>query len=66
MQLFTGRVKSYGQQTGEGFIVPDSGGEDVAVDLLGSGGVLLTEGQKVVFRKIHRPDGIYACDILLM
>lgn len=37
MQLFTGRVKSYDQQTGEGFIVPDSGGEDVAVDLLGSG-----------------------------
>ncbi|EZI29197.1 cold shock domain-containing protein [Pseudomonas extremaustralis] len=66
MQLFTGRVKSYDQQTGKGFIAPDSGGEDVPVDLLGSGGGLLAQGQKVAFRMIHRPDGIYACDITLI
>jgi CspA family cold shock protein len=46
MQLFTGRVKSYDQQTGKGFIAPDSGGEDVPVDLLGSGAVCWRKGRK--------------------
>jgi CspA family cold shock protein len=63
MQLFTGWVKSYDQQTGLGSIALDSGGEDVSVELCGSDRRQLSEGQKVEFRMIHRPAGIYACDI---
>ena len=63
MQLFTGRVKSYNQQTGLGSIALDSGAEDVSVELCSSDRRLLSEGQKVEFRMIHRPTGIYACDI---
>jgi CspA family cold shock protein len=66
MQLFTGRVKSYDQQTGLGSIALDSGGEEVSVDLCSSDRRLLSQGQKVAFRMIHRPDGIYACDIELI
>jgi len=66
MQLFTGRVKSYDQQTGLGSIALDSGGDDVSVELCGSNRCLLSQGQKVAFWMIHRPDGIYACDIELI
>jgi cold shock protein len=66
MQLFTGWVKSYDQQTGLGSIALDSGGEGVSVDLCSSDRRLLSQGQKVAFRMIHRPDGIYACDIELI
>ena len=66
MELFTGRVKSYDQQTGLGSIALDSGGDDVLVDLCSSDGCLLSEGQKVQFWMIHRPAGIYACDIQLI
>jgi len=66
MQLFTGRVKSYDQQTGLGSIALDSGEDEVSVELCGSDRCLLSQGQKVAFRMIHRPDGIYACDIELI
>ncbi|SDQ38080.1 cold shock protein (beta-ribbon, CspA family) [Pseudomonas grimontii] len=66
MQLFIGRVKAYDPQTGKGSIAPDDGGDDVSVDLRSSGGYMLLEGLKVSFRMIHRPDGIYACDVKLI
>ena len=66
MQLFTGRVKSYDPQTGRGSIAPDGGGDEVSVDLRSSDGRRLSQGQKVSFWMIHRPDGIYACDIKLI
>ncbi|MBD8237204.1 MULTISPECIES: cold shock domain-containing protein [Pseudomonas] len=66
MQLFTGRVKFYDPQTDRGSIAPDGGGDEVPVDLLSSDGRRLSQGQKVSFRMIHRPDGIYACDIKLI
>ncbi|MBY8947021.1 MULTISPECIES: cold-shock protein [unclassified Pseudomonas] len=66
MQLFKGRVKAYDPQTGKGSIAPEGGGDDVSVDSRSSGERLLSEGQKVSFRMIHRPDGVYACDIKLI
>ena len=66
MQVFTGKVQAYDPQTGKGLIAPEGWGEVVAVDLLSSDGRLLSQGQRVVFRKIHRPDGVYACEIKLI
>ncbi|NWC57726.1 cold shock domain-containing protein [Pseudomonas veronii] len=66
MQLFTGTVKSYDPQNGKGLIARDSGGDDVSVDLRSSDGCKLSEGQNVAFQMIHRPDGVYACDITLI
>ena len=66
MQVFTGKVQTYDPQTGKGLIAPEGWGEVVAVDLLSSDGRLLSQGQRVVFQKIHRPDGVYACEIKLI
>lgn len=56
-----GIVKSYDQETGKGLIIVD--GDTVPVDLVGSGGVRLAVGVQVAFQKIHRPDGVFACDV---
>lgn len=66
MQMFTGKVKTYDPQTGKGSIAPQGWGEEVHVDLRSVGESLLSEGRKVSFRMIHRPDGVYACDIKLI
>ncbi|MEX5556944.1 cold shock domain-containing protein [Pseudomonas rhodesiae] len=66
MQMFKGWVQAYDPQTGKGLIAPEEWGEVVAVDLLSSGGRLLSQGQRVAFQKIHRPDGVYACEIKLI
>ncbi|WLH39418.1 cold shock domain-containing protein [Pseudomonas sp. FP2254] len=66
MQMFKGWVQAYDPQTGKGLIAPEEWGEVVAVYLLSSGGRLLSQGQRVAFQKIHRPDGVYACEIKLI
>ena len=66
MQVFKGWVQAYDPQTGKGLIAPEEWGEVVAVDLLSSGGRLLSQGQRVAFQKIQRPDGVYACEIKLI
>lgn len=60
-RVIRGIVTSYDQATGKGLIVV--GGEAVPVDLIGSWGVRLAVGVQVAFQKIHRPDGVFACDV---
>lgn len=66
MQVFTGKVKAYDSLIGKGLITPDAGGEDVSVDRRRSAESPLSEGQKVAFRMIHWPDGVFAYDVKLI
>ena len=43
-----------------------NGGSAISALSYSSDGCLLSEGQKVQFWMIHRPGGIYACDIQLI
>ncbi|WLH93109.1 hypothetical protein PSH87_19760 [Pseudomonas sp. FP453] len=44
----------------------DGGSEQVPVDLVSSAGVRLSEGQRVRFARIHRPQGVFAASITLI
>ena len=66
MKWVSGTVKSYNHQTGEGVIAMDGGSEQVPVDLVSSAGVRLSEGQRVRFERIHRPQGVFAASITLI
>ncbi|TFF13313.1 cold-shock protein [Pseudomonas sp. BCA14] len=58
-----GTIKVYDLDRGSGLIAPDGEGENVPVDLQGSVGVRLAQGQRVLFERIHRPDGIFATSV---
>lgn len=66
MNVVTGTVKSYDQQTHEGLIVLDVGKEEVWVDGLGSKDIELSAGLKVELQMIHRPTGVYASSLRLI
>jgi cold shock CspA family protein len=66
MKWVSGTVISYNQETGEGVIAMDGAGEQVQVDLISSGGILLYEGLRVRFTRIHRPHGVFAAYITLI
>ncbi len=58
--MITGTVKWFSDSKGIGFIVPDSGGNDVFAHLsaiAGAGQKTLRQGQRVSFDKTDRPDG---------
>ena len=66
MKWVTGTVKSYNRESGVGVIAMDGGGEEVAVDLISSAGAQLSQGQRVRFARIHRPQGVFAASITLI
>ena len=66
MKWGIGTVRTYNRKTGVGVIVMDDGGEEVAVDLISSAGVRLRQGQRVRFMRIHRPQGIFAADVIFI
>ncbi|MCR4537676.1 cold shock domain-containing protein [Pseudomonas sp. 18.1.10] len=66
MKWATGTVRSYSRETGEGVIAMDGGGEQVQVDFISSDGILLYEGLRVRFTRIHRPQGVFAAYITLI
>ena len=66
MKWVSGTVISYNHETGEGVIAMDGGGEQVQVDFISSDGILLYEGLRVRFTRIHRPHGVFAAYITLI
>ena len=66
MEWVSGTVIFYSHKTGEGVIAMDGAGEQVQVDLISSGGILLYEGLRVRFTRIHRPHGVFAAHITLI
>ncbi|MBL1276649.1 MAG: cold-shock protein [Ectothiorhodospiraceae bacterium] len=63
----TGTVKWFNNAKGYGFIVPESGGEDVFVHystIDGSGFKTLKEGQPVHFEALSSPRGIQTTRVM--